>query len=82
MIQVSSELKNAVITEQKPKNMSVTITNTANLKVLNWYTEEITGDVVYELNIPPLTQWTYYTWFKFRVDGAIDYDYMPQATSL
>lgn len=82
MIQVSSELKNAVITEQKPKNMSVTITNTANLKVLNWYTEEITGDVVYELDIPPLTNWTYYGWFKFRVDGAIDYDYLPQATRI
>lgn len=82
MIQVSSELKNAVITEQKPKNMSVTITNTANLKVLNWYTEEITGDVVYELDIPPLTAWYYRNWFKFRVDGAIDYDYKSQATRL
>ena len=62
--------------------MTVTITNTANLKVLNWYTEEITGDTVYDLDIPPLARWTYYTWFKFRVDGAINYDYLPQATRL
>ena len=79
MIQVSSELKNAVITEQKPKNMSVTITQTDNLKLLNWYATEYHGSNWYNLDISPGSYTTLLNLFKFDVDGAINYDYANQA---
>ena len=82
MINVSDNLKIDVINEAMPKQMSVTITNTANLKVLNWYVEENTYILDWELDIAPNSRWSVYNFFKFRVDGAINYDYVNQASTI
>lgn len=79
MINVTEELKQAVINEVMPKQMEVTITNTDNLKLLNWYAEEYHGYRYYDLDIPPGYYTTLLNFAKFDVDGAINYDYVNQA---
>lgn len=79
MINVSEELKSAVIHEVMPKQMEVTITNTDNLKLLNWYAEEYHGWRYYDLDLAPGDITTLLNFTKFDVDGAINYDYVNQA---
>ena len=62
MINVSDNLKNDVINEAMPKQMSVTITNTSNLKVLNWYTEEVTGNWQADITVNPNS---YVQWWNY-----------------
>lgn len=81
MINVSDELKNAVINEEMSKSMNVVVTNVENLQLINWYTTDRSGAYRWqELNLAPNT---YYQvsdlFFKFDEEGAIDYDYVQQA---
>lgn len=79
MINVTDELKEAVITEAMPKKMEVTITNTDNLQVLNWYSEEYHGSRYYDLDLAPGDSTKLLNFFRFDVEGAINYDYVDQA---
>lgn len=79
MINVSDELKNAVIKERMPKRMEVTVTQTDNLPLLNWYAEEYHGSNWYDIDVAPGAKTYFLNLFKFEVEGAINYDYVPQA---
>lgn len=80
MINVSDELKSAVINEEMPKQMNVVVTNVENLQLINWYTTDRSGAWRwYELDINPGNYVTLQNFFKFDEEGAINYDYVEQA---
>ena len=80
MINVSDNLKNAVLNEEMPKRLEVSVTDVDNLQLLNWYATEYHGSNWYELNIPPNNSYSnLLNLFKFDVEGAINYDYVNQA---
>lgn len=83
MINVSDELKSAVINEEMSKRMNVVVTNVENLQLINWYTTDRSGAWRwYELDINPGNYVTLQNFFKFDEEGAINYDYVEQATNV